>query len=111
MGGQGGPVLQISEVVDVDDGDRGLAMLGDRDRTMRIPGLGDQFTQVSPGRRQAVRLVHSIKVYTLHTIPTALWKPETLPPPGRPWLIAGGVCAVMSLCAVVPRVQQYPGAA
>jgi hypothetical protein len=66
VGGQRGPVLQVGEVVDVDDGDRGLAVLGDRDRTMRIPGPRDQFTQVSPGRCQAIRIVHDIKVYTLY---------------------------------------------
>jgi hypothetical protein len=56
MGGQGSPVLQVGEVVDVDDGDRGLAVLGDRDRTMRVPGPGDQATNGRTALQFAAKL-------------------------------------------------------
>jgi hypothetical protein len=43
MDGQGGPVLQVGEIVDVDDGDRGLA----------VPGASGSAVDAWPIRRRA----------------------------------------------------------
>ena len=64
MRGQRRAILQVSKVIDIDERDDGLAMLGDRDGTVGVPGLGDKFPQVRPSRSQRIAGPY-VKVYTL----------------------------------------------
>ena len=51
---QRGAILEIREIIDVDQcGDR-LAVLADGDRTMALPRLGDELTQVCLSRSQRI---------------------------------------------------------
>ena len=54
MRGQRRAILQVSKVIDIDERDDGLAMLGDRDGTVGVPGLGDKFPEVRPSRSQRI---------------------------------------------------------
>ena len=50
--GQRRAILQASKVIDIDGRDDGLAVLGDRDGTVGVPGLGDKLSQVCASRGQ-----------------------------------------------------------
>lgn len=52
--GQRRAILQICKVIDIDERDDGLTMLGDRDGTVGMPGLGDKFPKVCPSRSQRI---------------------------------------------------------
>ena len=52
--GQRRTILQIRKVIDIDERDDGLTVLGDRDGTVAMPGLGDKFPEVCPSRSQRI---------------------------------------------------------
>ena len=58
---QRGAILQVGEVVYVDDGNRRLAVFGNCDRPVPVPGLGHQLPQMRPCRCQAVTVTHPAK--------------------------------------------------
>jgi len=61
MRGQCGAIFQIGQIIYVDDGDGGLAVFGDRDRTVRVLGSRNQLSKVGARFSQAIRIRRTAK--------------------------------------------------
>jgi hypothetical protein len=76
--GQRRTILKVSKVIDIDERDDGLAVLGDRDGTVGVPGLGDKFPQVCTSRSQRMAS-HTSKFTLCSVIRPSIERPNGVP--------------------------------
>src|SRR5260370_20972579 len=81
MRSQCGAIFQIGQIIYVDDGDGGLTVFGNRDRTVRVPGARNQLSKMGARFSQAIRIRHTAKCTLCRE--RLSWPPANALPPGR----------------------------